>query len=89
VDFNKLMTEELSKARKGNMFAAKPEPTPQDLHAHITIDEETDLNEEFGPQQVQSLLGLVVDSPLSKALSDAEDDADAVRHLNRLKYRGG
>jgi hypothetical protein len=83
------MTEELSKAREKNMFVAKPEQFPGPYHAEISIDEETDLNEEFGPQQVQSLLGLVVDSPLSKALSDAEDDADAVRHLNRLKYRGG
>jgi hypothetical protein len=55
---------------------------------HITI-EETDLNETYGPQQVQSLLGLALDFSLRKKLSDAEDDVDAVRHLNRIKNRGG
>lgn len=88
MDFNKLMTEELNKARKGNMFQPK-EQLPQQADAHISIDEETDLNEDFGPQQVQSLLGLVVDFPLDKAMDDAVDDYDAVRHLTRLKNHRG
>ena len=102
IDFNKLMTEELNKRREGNMFQAsqpqehppQSEETPQ-IPAHaiqldpITIDEETDLNETYGPQQVQSLLGLALDFSLRKKLSDAEDDVNAVHHLNRIKNRGG
>ncbi len=103
IDFNKLMTEELEECRKANIFRArqipelplKAEPvlgTPlrgssaANPH-HITMDEETDLNGEFGPQQVQSLLALVVDLPLHKKMEGAVDDAAAVYHLNRLKNR--
>jgi hypothetical protein len=103
MDFNKLMTEELNERRKGNMFKAfqpeeqppgppevghessPPKGEPCDLIIHI--DTETDLNEEYGPQQVQSLLGFVVDVPLDRALDGALDDADAVTHLNRFKKR--
>lgn len=103
IDFNKIMTEELEESRKGNIFRA-PQPEPKVEHVskkppigtsaenpyHITIDGETDLNGEFGPQQVQSLLGLVVDFPLSKKMKDAGDDADAIHHLNKLNsHRGG
>lgn len=102
IDFNKLMTDELNERRKGNMFQAyQPQEQPPQAedqpqipeHAikldHIHIDEETDLNGTYGPQQVQSLLGLALDFSLRKKLSDATDDVDAVRHLNRLKNRGG
>lgn len=88
MDFNKIMQEELDERRKGNMFQGyqSPEQPPKKADAHISIDdEETDLNEVYGPAQVQSLLGLVVDFPLRKKFADAGDDADAVHHLNKLK----
>ena len=87
IDFNKVMQDELETRREGNTFAVKrlPNKGNNQIDAHITIDEETDLNGEFGPQQVQSLLGLVVDFPLHHKMEGALDDEDAVRHLNRLK----
>ncbi len=101
IDFDKLMTEELEECRKGNIFRARQIPelplkaelvlgTPlrgssaANPH-HITIDEGALLNAEYGPQQVESLLALVVDSPLHRKMEGAIDDYDAVRHLNRLK----
>lgn len=87
MDFNKIMQEELTSRRKGNMFQSyqPQEQSLQEADAHISINEETDLNEVHGPGQVQSLLGLVVDTSLRKKFEDAIDDADAVRHLNSLK----
>lgn len=88
MDFNKIMQEELKTRREGNMFQpnqAEEQPPEMQADAHITIDdEEIDLNETYGPQQVRSLLGLVVDSPLHKRLEDAKDDTLAIHQLNEL-----
>ena len=98
-----IFQKSLREARKGNTFApAEALQKLQDSgvvvysgydpsnHNSIHIDETNEealLNAEYGPQQVQSLLALVVDLPLHKKMEDAVDDAAAVYHLNRLKNR--
>jgi hypothetical protein len=97
-NINDIFQKELQQRREENIFApAENQPTREDIPdgavlPNISIDETTEealLNAEYGPQQVESLLGLVVDFYLGKRLDDAADDVDAVRHLNRIKYRGG
>jgi hypothetical protein len=97
-DINDIFQKELKQRREENTFApAETQPTREDIPAgavlpNISIDETSEealLNEEYGPQQVESLLGLALDFSLRKKLADAADDVDAVRHLNRIKYRGG
>jgi hypothetical protein len=87
MDFNKIMQDELKTRRADNMFQGyqSPEQPPQKADAHVSIDdEEIDLNEVYGPTQVRSLLGLVVDSPLHKRIEDANDDVLAIHQLNEL-----
>ena len=50
-------------------------------------NEETLLSAGHRPQQEVSLLNLVLDDLDEKNLSDAVDDADAIRHLTMLKRR--
>ncbi|MBD3261020.1 MAG: hypothetical protein GF334_04960 [Candidatus Altiarchaeales archaeon] len=81
LDMNQIIQSELQERRKGSSLPRQQnEPT-------IRISEDTGslLNAEYGPQQVESLLRYVVDFPLEKAMSDAMDDNDAVRHLRKLK----
>ena len=90
-DINETFQRELRTRRARNIFApAEKTSTRQDTGAgvkaaHISVDEGTLLNDEHGPQQVQSLLHYVLEPYLEKQMADAEDDFDAVRHLNRLK----
>ncbi len=102
-DLNDIFQKSLREARKGNTFApAEALQTLHDSgvkvysgydashHNNIHFDETNEealLNAEYGPQQVESLLGLVVDHPLHRRMEGALDDEDAVRHLNRLKNR--
>lgn len=53
----------------------------------IIISEEADtlINNDYGPSQVESLLRMVMDYPLNKAISDVEDNLDALNHLEKLK----
>jgi hypothetical protein len=97
-DINDIFQKELKDRRAQNIFApAENQPTREDIPEgavlpNISFDEATEealLNAEYGPQQVESLLGLELDYSLRKKLADAADDVDAVRHLNRIKYRGG
>jgi hypothetical protein len=102
-DLNDIFQKSLREARKGNTFApAEALQKLQDsgvkvysgydastcnkIHIDET-NEEALLNAEYGPQQVESLLALVVDFPLHHRMEGALDDEDAVRHLNRLKNR--
>jgi hypothetical protein len=93
-DINDIFQKELKDRRAQNIFApAENQPTREDIPEgavlpNISFDEAL-LNAEYGPQQVESLLGLELDYSLRKKLADAADDVDAVRHLNRIKYRGG
>lgn len=96
-DINDIFQKELKHRRAQNIFAPTEIVTREDIPAGavlptISFDETTEealLNAEYGPQQVESLLGLEMDYSLRKKLADAADDVDAVRHLNRIKYRGG
>lgn len=96
LDMNQIIQEELQQRRAKSVFTAGPKGNTRDSrvgsagHIHIgdegiVVDRDSRLNADFGPQQVESLLRYVVDFPLEKAMSDAEDDADAVRHLRSLK----
>lgn len=97
VDINDIFQKELKHRRAQNIFAPTENVAREDIPEgvqlpHISIDDATEealLNAEYGPQQVESLLGLVVDWSLNHKMEGAVDDADAVRHLNRIKYRGG
>lgn len=99
-DLNGIFQKSLREARKGNTFAPADElqklqdsgvvadsgydaSTCNNIHFDET-NEEALLNAEYGPQQVQSLLSLVVDFPLHKRLEDAKDDVLAVHQLNQL-----
>ena len=96
-DINDIFQKELKHRRAQNIFAPTEIVTREDIPEGavlptISFDETTEgalLNAEYGPQQVESLLGLEMDYSLRKKLADAADDVDAVRHLNRIKYRGG
>ncbi len=96
-DINDIFQKELKHRRAQNIFAPAENVTREDIPEGavlptISFDETTEealLNAEYGPQQVESLLGLEMDFSLRKKLADAADDVDAVRHLNRIKYRGG
>lgn len=102
VDFNDIFQKELRGRRERSIFTPSTEMVGAEknpIHTHISVhtrisidetNEETSLNAEYGPQQVQSLLSLVVDLPLNKRMKDAGDDADAFHHLNKLNsHRGG
>ena len=100
-DINDIFQKSLREARKGNTWApaeALQELHDSGVkvysgydashHNNIHIDETNEaalLNAEYGPQQVESLLGLVVDYSLNRKIEGAIDDDDAVRHLRRLK----
>lgn len=62
-------------------------PRKEKSEATIKISEENGklLNDEYGPQQVESLLRYVMDGSLVKDLADAVDDEEAIRHLLALK----
>lgn len=81
LDMNQIIQSELQERRRSTSLPSKPtEP-----HIRISDGKGSLLNAEYGPQQVEALLRYVVDFPLEKAMSDAVDDNDAVRHLRRLK----
>jgi len=100
-NLNDIFQKSLREARKGNTFAPADalqklhdsgvkvySGYDASNHNSIHIDETNEealLNAEYGPQQVESLLGLVVDWHLNRKMEGAIDDYDAVRHLNRLK----
>lgn len=93
-DINDIFQKELTRRRAQNIFAPTEksvgrEDIPEGVQLpNISIDETSEgalLNAEYGPQQVESLLGLVVDYYLNRKLEGAADDVDAVRHLHRLK----
>ena len=96
-DINKIFQQELRTRRKQNIFAPDENCNSADLlemdkqyHISISIDEtneETLLKAEHDPQQVESLLGLVVDFSLGKRIDDAIDTEVALRHL-ALHKRG-
>lgn len=94
LDMNQIIQEELRAQRSapGRITSNKP-MSKHSSGCNIRISEEigTLLNAEHGPQQVESLLRYVVDFPLEKAMDDALDDNDAVRHLlaRRLKKKPG
>lgn len=94
-NINDIFQRELKERRAQNIFAPTDKVGREDIPEGvqlptISIDEATEealLNAEYGPQQVESLLGLVVDYSLNRKLEGAVDDVDAVRHLHRIKHR--
>jgi hypothetical protein len=92
-NFNEMMQAELRTARSKSIFPPTKKSTEslsKDREVvlppiHIDGEEGTILNAEHGPQQVESLLRYVVDFPTGKAMDDAVDDADAIRHLIQHK----
>lgn len=81
IDMNEIIQRELQAQRAKNALTKDTS-----FHAHISIGEEgANLNETYGPQQVESLLRYVVDAPLDKAFEDTEDDLDALHHLEALR----
>lgn len=87
LDMNQIIQQELQERRARGLFKGNKPNVPAGVNLpNITINGEgAHLNADHGPQQVESLLRYVVDYPLDKAMSDAEDDTDAVRHLRMLK----
>lgn len=51
---------------------------------HIDVNKDMD----FGTGQVESVLRHTIDPRLSLDMADAEDDADAIHHLEALKKQG-
>jgi len=100
---NDIFQEELKTRRKQSIFAPTEKCDDADLleadwrdkmhhHTSISIDETNEealLNEEYGPRQVESLLGLVLDPLDEKNLADAADDVLAIHHLNQLRNPRG
>lgn len=80
LDMNQIIQDEIRSRRQNSL----PEQQPPEPNTHISM-EGAHLNAEYGPQQVEAILHYVIDYPLAKAMADAEDDADAVQHLRRLK----
>lgn len=82
LDMDRIVQEELREQRNkpGRLTSGN-----QEVHIRISEERGTLLNAEYGPQQVESLLRLVVDYPLHKAMEDALDDNDAIRHLEARK----
>ncbi len=97
-DINDIFQTELRSRRAKNIFAPAEKPTsaegnvPKDHNFHISFDDTTEealLNEEYGPQQVKSLLHLVLDPLDQKNIADAEDDVLAIHQLNQLNSHRG
>lgn len=82
---NDIFQKELQERREQNIFSAQKEQDPKTIRISIDeTNEEAFLEEDYKPQQVKSLLNLVLDPLDRKNIADAEDDALATHHLNQL-----
>jgi len=88
--FNDIFQKELMVRRAQKIFPPAEKFPGADKNISIDeLSEEALLNEKYGPQQVQSLLGFIVDYPLYLQMEDAEAEVRALHHLDRLNSHRG